>query len=131
MSDGFTITGIAGVLVWTSPERHAAVAAFYESTLNLPVRSRRPGFVSFAWPSENDVRLTVNVHDGVTGTARDPLRLMVNLAVDDIAAAHARLVRAGVPCLREPERETWGGTVATYSDPDGNTVQLFQIDHSP
>jgi uncharacterized glyoxalase superfamily protein PhnB len=28
---------------------------------------------------------------------------------------------------RPPEREDWGGHVATLLDPDGNVVQLFQL----
>ena len=60
-------------------------------------------------------------------TASDPLRLMVNLATDDIAADHARLATAGVPFTRAPEREPWGGWVATLADPDGNTLQLLQL----
>jgi catechol 2,3-dioxygenase-like lactoylglutathione lyase family enzyme len=32
---------------------------------------------------------------------------------------------AGVVFERPPEREDWGGTVATFHDPDGNTLQLF------
>jgi predicted enzyme related to lactoylglutathione lyase len=52
---------------------------------------------------------------------------MVNFAVDDIHAAHARLAAAGVTFTREPGQEPWGGWVATFSDPDGNTLQLLQL----
>jgi predicted enzyme related to lactoylglutathione lyase len=69
----------------------------------------------------------VSVHDRVQGASRDPLRIMVNLAVDDIGAVHARLVRAGVVFSRPPEAEEWGGRVATFLDPDGNTIQLMQL----
>ena len=51
----------------------------------------------------------------------------VNLSVEDIHAVHARLVAAGVVFTRPPEREDWGGHVATFSDPDGNVVQLMQV----
>jgi uncharacterized glyoxalase superfamily protein PhnB len=50
---------------------------------------------------------------------------MINLAVADIDAAHQRLMAAGVPSLRTPSTEPWGGKVATYADPDGNTIQLM------
>lgn len=117
------ITGLAGVLVWTEPGRFDAMARFYRDVLGLPVRTDRPGFVSFDWAG---VRLTVTVHDGVHGRAADPLRIMLNLGVDDIHAVHARLVAAGVPCRRPPEQEGWGGWIATFTDPDGNVVQLLQ-----
>ena len=52
---------------------------------------------------------------------------MVNLGVDDIHAEHERLVSQGVEFTRPPEREHWGGWVATFTDPDGNTIQLLQL----
>jgi predicted enzyme related to lactoylglutathione lyase len=52
---------------------------------------------------------------------------MVNLAVTDISAVHDRLVRAGVVFTRAPERGEWGGWVATFTDPDGNVLQLMQL----
>lgn len=116
------VDGLAGVIVWTSRDRFAAMERFYRETLGLTPRSRRDGFINFAW---GDVRLTVAVHDGVEGPSSEPERVMVNLATDDIDATHARLMAAGVPVRRPPERESWGGRVATYGDPDGNTVQLL------
>ncbi len=125
MSD--RVTGLAGVLVWTTAARFPAMRRFYVETLGLAPRSDRTGFVSFAWGQPpNDVRLSLSVHDAIVGAAGDPLRLMVNLAVDDIHAAAERLRRAGVALTRPPEREGWGGWVATFHDPDGNTVQLLQ-----
>jgi catechol 2,3-dioxygenase-like lactoylglutathione lyase family enzyme len=118
------ISGLAGVLVWTEATRFAAMRRFYVETLGLRPRSDRDGFVNFAW---GDQRLTVSVHAGVSGAARDPLRLMLNLRVDDIAAVHRRLRDAGVAFARPPEREPWGGVVATFADPDGNTLQLMQL----
>src|SRR5262249_30169613 len=92
--------------------------------------SDKADFISFDW---DGVRLSVSVHDRVDGTSRDPLRLMVNLAVGDIGAVHERLVHAGVVFTRAPEREDWGGWVATFADPDGNVLQLMQLPcrHAP
>jgi predicted enzyme related to lactoylglutathione lyase len=117
------ITGLAGVLVWTSMERFGAMRDFYVHTLGLTPRSDRDGFVNFGGPT----RLTVAVHEGVSAPAADPLRIMVNLAVADIDATHARLSAAGVAFIRPPEPESWGGMVATFADPDGNTLQLLEI----
>lgn len=118
------IAGLAGILVFTERARFEAMAHFYAATLGLTPRSSRPGFVSFAW---GDVRLTVAIHDRVAGRTGEPFRMMLNLAVADIGAEHARLSAAGVAFLRPPEREAWGGWVATFSDPDGNLVQLLQL----
>ena len=118
------IRGLAGILIWTDAGRFPALARFYRDTLGLVPRTAKADFVSFDWAG---VRLSVSVHDGVHGPSRDPLRVMVNLAVDDIEAVHRRLVAAGVPFSRPPEREDWGGLVATFADPDGNTLQLMQL----
>lgn len=119
-----SIEGLAGVLIWTSADRFPAMARFYRETLGLAPRSDKADFINFDW---GGVRLSVSVHDRVDGASRDPLRVMVNLTVTDIGAVHDRLVRAGVVFTRAPEREDWGGWVATLADPDGNVLQLMQL----
>jgi len=119
-----SIEGLAGVLIWTAADRFPAMARFYRETLGLAPRSDKADFVNFDW---SGVRLSVGVHDRVEGTSREPLRLMINLTVTDIRAVHDRLVRAGVVFTRAPEREDWGGWVATFADPDGNVLQLMQL----
>ena len=121
---GSDIDALAGVLVWTSEDSFERMAAFYTETLGLAPRSRRHRFVNFEW---GGVRLTVATHGSIAGPATDPLRLMVNFAVADIAAVHERLAADGVAFSRPPERESWGGWVATFSDPDGNVLQLLQM----
>ena len=121
MSDA--ILGLSGVLVWTEAARYPAMRAFYVHTLGLTPRSDRERFVNFDWGAQ---RLTVSVHEDVADATTDPLRLMVNLDVDDIHAVAARLAANGVEFTRAPEQEPWGGWVATFHDPDGNTLQLLQ-----
>ncbi len=117
------IEGLAGVLVFTEAVRFPPMLRFYRDTLGLTPRSVKADFVNFDWAG---VRLSVSVHDRVHGASRDPLRVMIHLAVTDIHAVHARLADAGVVFSRAPEREPWGGWVATFADPDGNTLQLLQ-----
>lgn len=119
-----TILGLAGVLIWTERERFGQMAEFYRDRLGLHPRTSKPDFINFDW---GGVRLSVSIHDRVRGPSRDPARIMVNLAVDDIHAVHARLVRAGIVFVRAPEAEDWGGQVATFLDPDGNVLQLLQL----
>ena len=118
------IRALAGVIVWTPADRWAAMDRFYVEVLGLVPRTRRDGFVNFEL---GDQRLTITTHDALSGPSRDPLRVMVNLETDDIDAEHARLVAAGVAFTRTPEREPWGGIVATFADPDGTTLQLFEL----
>jgi catechol 2,3-dioxygenase-like lactoylglutathione lyase family enzyme len=119
-----TITGLAGVLIWTERDRFDAMARFYRDRLGLTPRTSKPGFINFDW---SGVRLSVSVHDRVSGSSPDPFRIMVNLLVDDIHAVHARLVKAGVVFTRPPEAEEWGGQVASFLDPDGNMLQLLDL----
>jgi predicted enzyme related to lactoylglutathione lyase len=116
--------GFAGVLIWTEARRFEAMARFYRDQLGLTPRTSKPDFINFDW---SGVRLSVSVHDRVHGASADPLRIMVNLAVDDIHAVHARLAGAGVVFTRKPETEEWGGRVATFLDPDGNLIQLLEL----
>lgn len=118
------IQGLAGILIWTDAHRFPEMRRFYTDVLGLAPRSDRAGFINFAWGS---VRLTVSVHEAVMGRATDALRLMVNFEVPDIHEAFTSLSARGVAFSRSPEQEAWGGWVATFSDPDGNTLQLFQL----
>jgi predicted enzyme related to lactoylglutathione lyase len=113
-----------GVIVSTDADRFDAMATFYADILALPMRSRHVGFVNFVW---DDFRLTIHVHSDVHGPAVDPNRMMINFFVSDIAAAYKRLIHAGVVFNRPPEQESWGGWIATFADPDGNTLQLLQL----
>lgn len=45
--------------------------------------------------------------------------------VDDLDQTHARLIRAGVPCLSPPEAQ-FDLRVALYEDPDGNQFTLAE-----
>ena len=100
-----------------------AVAPDPDGRRVLTPRSDRERFVNFDWGAQ---RLTVSVHEDVSGPNEDPLRLMINLDVDDIHAVATRIEANGVTFTRRPEQEPWGGWVATFHDPDGNTVQLLQ-----
>ena len=115
------ITGIAGVIIWTANVER--LGGFYRDVLDMKPVSQRDGFMAFQF---GDLRLSISDHSEVKDEAKDPLRIMVNLAVDDIHSAYQRLRKRGVEFLREPEKEHWGGYVATFKDPDGNVLQLLQ-----
>ena len=50
----------------------------------------------------------------------------VSFAVDDLDRTYRELTRTGFPFTGAPERQPWGGTLATATDPSGNEVQLVQ-----
>ena len=115
------VENLAGVIIWT--EDLEGLSAFYRETLGLEPHSVRPNFVAFRF---GDMRLSLGKHDQVAGPTREPYRIMVNLGVTDIHQTYHRLMEKGVPFIRPPEQELWGGWVATFSDPDGNILQLLQ-----
>jgi predicted enzyme related to lactoylglutathione lyase len=113
---------VNGILIHTA--RLEPMLAFYRDVLGLEPRHVKPRTVNFQW---GDFKLTIGLHDGVRGANEDGARQMVNFHVDDIQAVYARLVAAGVAFSRPPEQEPWGGWLATFADPDGNTLQLLQV----
>lgn len=115
------IEGVAGVIIWTdSLER---LVPFYRDRLSLEPHSVQTDFVAFRFGA---VRLSIGLHSAVSGPTREPYRIMVNLAVRDIHDSYRQLTARGVEFIRPPEREHWGGWVATFRDPDGNLLQLLQ-----
>ena len=115
------VENVAGIIIWTDDLER--LASFYRETLGLQPHSVKPDSVAFSF---GETRLSLGKHDQVTGPARDPYRIMINLGVTDIHGLFRRLRDKGTPILRPPEQEHWGGWVATFRDPDGNILQLLQ-----
>ncbi len=119
------IQGLAGIIISTSLDRYESMERFYVELLGHTMRSRRSGFVNFELGG--DTRLTVTLHDGVTGSSGEPARIMINLNVDDVDAWARRAGELGALVIRLPEDESWGGRICTIADPDGNYLQFMQL----
>jgi lactoylglutathione lyase len=52
----------------------------------------------------------------------------LDLLVNEVDEAYQALKRKGVVFLKEPQDTSWGGRIALFSDPDGNSLQLTKID---
>ncbi|GMU40561.1 MAG: hypothetical protein AMXMBFR23_14270 [Chloroflexota bacterium] len=127
MSVADALGGLTSISLWTSAEAYPTMRAFYVETLGLRPDTDRAGRVRFSFGTPpQEVRLILSVHDGVRGRSTEPERVMFNFLVPDIQATVARLTAAGVAFRRLPAQEEWGGWVATFQDPDGNTLQLMQ-----
>jgi predicted enzyme related to lactoylglutathione lyase len=113
---------ICGVIIWT--DQFSTMNFFYRDILGLSLHSESEDFVAFNMGS--GLRLSLGVHSKVRGKSNDSHRIMVNLGVENIDLTYKRLVASGVSFLRTPERERWGGYVATLKDPDNNIIQLLQ-----
>ena len=51
---------------------------------------------------------------------------MINLLSNNIDQMYKTLLNKDVEFIRKPEKEKWGGWVATFYDPDRNILQLLQ-----
>lgn len=51
----------------------------------------------------------------------------VTFLVDDVEAFCARLKKKGVKFSEELHQEIWGGRQAAFTDPDGNILEIVQI----
>jgi predicted enzyme related to lactoylglutathione lyase len=120
MGDG-VLDYFAGVIYWT--DNLAEMVTFYRYALGMDVHSVHPDFAAFEL---GGIRISVGTHSEVSGPSVEGLRVMVNLGVHDIFGTYETLKSRGVIFIRAPEREDWGGWVATFSDPDGNLLQLLQ-----
>lgn len=69
----------------------------------------------------------ISPHSEVSGNAREPARVLLNFFVADLAAEQRRIESHGVEFIRTAGREPWGGVISTFSDPDGNYLQLIEF----
>ncbi len=116
------VTKFSGIILWT--EKISNLQQFYEDLLGLEAHYVSDKFISFRW---NDFKFSIGEHSFITNKLnKDPYRFMINFNVDEIDSTLNKLKTKNVEILREPETEHWGGIVATFKDPDGNIVQIFQ-----
>ncbi len=103
-----------------------ALIAFYRDTVGLtPNAEMGPG--AFMAGSSSFIALIIEGHDDVQGATKEPARVLLNFLVSDLASEEARLKAAGVPFVMDATEEPGFGTVATFTDPDGNLCQLMEL----
>ena len=101
----------------------AAARAFYGATLGLPVAWESEGAVGF---SVGAAVLIVEREDPGGPEGHLVGRFVgVSLAVADIGARYEELRGRGVAFAVPPELQPWGGTLAHFHDPAGNTLTLL------
>jgi len=116
--------GTARVFVRDLPSAHA----FYGQALGLRLQAGSPvsGYCVYAAGS---CQLVV---EAVAVDAPQDEQVLVgrltglSFTVEDIQAEYRNLSRKGVVFTGTPERQAWGGTLATPRDPAGNELQLVQ-----
>ena len=101
---------------------------FYEETVGLPLILMDQ---QFTW-AEFDLgggRLGIEgLESGDPRAAELVGRFVgISLQVDDIDLAYAQLVEKGVRFVGPPEKQSWGGTLAHFKDPDDNILTLLGL----
>ncbi|MBS75436.1 VOC family protein [Variovorax sp.] len=103
-------------------------ARFYEQTLGLPLKAdgREHGYCVFG---SGPLSLVVERVDADAPTEDQVLvgRFTgLSFDVKDIDAKYKELSSLGVAFSGLPERQQWGGILATLRDPAGNEIQIVQ-----
>ena len=117
------IKGLRVSSIWSEDLNN--LLPFYGDTLGLTVGMETPGFVILGDPGSPATAL--GTHSEVHGKTTDPARHIVGFDTDDLQSDCARLKDAGVEFVEEPNKFD-GGWIATFKDPEGNYVQLLQLD---
>jgi len=121
------IIGLGGATIWS--EDLNRLLPFYRDVVGLRVGVEAPGFVLFG--DQTAPALAIGTHSEVRGRTAEPARHMVGLLTDDIHADTARFKAAGVGFVEEPNDQGGGFWLATFEDPDGNLIQLYQFAREP
>lgn len=112
---------IYGVRVWV--DDMAAAKRFYGETLGLAAKWDVEMAVGYDLGTDLIVEKDDGGHEGETLVGRF---VGASIQVDDIQATYQALQAKGVPFLGAPEKMFWGGTLAHFKDPAGNTLTLLQ-----
>ena len=99
-------------------------AEFYEKTLGLEKKYEYPSYVGFECGGV-EIGLVPKLKEGERVNHRSP---SVEFLVDNVERFYAELKNKGVKIVKELHEEPWGGRQATFTDPDGNVLEIVQID---
>ncbi len=117
------ITGLGGATIWS--EDIGNLLPFYRDVVGLRAGIGTPEFVVFG--DQTAPALAIGTHSEVHGRTAEPARHMVGLITNDIQGDSSRLKAAGVRFIEEPNDQGGGFWLATFEDPEGNLIQLFQM----
>jgi catechol 2,3-dioxygenase-like lactoylglutathione lyase family enzyme len=96
---------------------------FYEKTLGL---AKKYQFGDYAGFDCGGTEIGLRTWGGLARPRQgEPC---IDLAVDSVDRAFEALSASGVEFVKEPEDVQWGARIAVFTDPDGNTLQLTEID---
>jgi len=98
-------------------------AKFYEEILGLEKKYEYSSYVGFECGGV-EIGLIPKSAEGQKVSLVSP---SVEFLVDDVDKAYRELKKKGVKFTKELHDEPWGGRQATFTDPDGNVLEIAQI----
>ena len=98
-------------------------AKFYKETLGLEKKYEYSSYVGFECGGV-EIGLTPKLKEGQKVS---PLSPSVEFLVDDVEKVYNELKKKGVKIIKQLHEEPWGGKQATFTDPDGNVLEVTQI----
>jgi len=98
-------------------------AKFYEEILGLERKYEYSSYVGFECGGV-EIGLTPKLSEGQKIL---PVSPSVEFLVDDVDKVSRELKKKGVKFIKELHEEPWGGKKATFTDPDGNLLEITQI----
>ena len=113
---------VSNTLVNITSDNPERLMKFYTEVVGLP---KNPNMGDGAVDA-GGTTIGFDGHSRISGPAKEPERVLIDLFVEDIAAEQKRLEGAGVKFSRSQGKEYWGGIISTFADPDGNIVQLIE-----
>jgi catechol 2,3-dioxygenase-like lactoylglutathione lyase family enzyme len=99
-------------------------AKFYEEILGLEKKYEYASYVGFECGGV-EIGLIPKPKEAQKSNLPSP---SVELLVDDVDKVYDELKRKRVKIIKELHDEPWGGREATFTDPDGNILEIVQID---
>jgi predicted enzyme related to lactoylglutathione lyase len=120
------VTGIGGVF-FKSKSDHAALAAWYQKHLGVPLESWGGAMLKWADDKGGDGGLTVWHVAGKDSKwfAPSESSFMINYRVDNMDEMVEQLRASGVAIIKGPDADD-NGKFAWIMDPDGNKVELWE-----
>jgi len=97
---------------------------FYEETLGLEKKYEYASYAGFECGGV-EIGLIPKPKGEQKVSSMSP---SVEFLVDDVDKVYNELKSKGVKFVEELHNEPWGGRQATFTDPDGNILEIAQID---
>jgi catechol 2,3-dioxygenase-like lactoylglutathione lyase family enzyme len=99
-------------------------AKFYEEILGLEKKYEYTSYVGFECGGV-EIGLIPKPKERRKSSLLSP---SVEFLVDNVDKVYNELKRKRVKIIKELHNEPWGGREATFTDPDGNILEIVQID---